>query len=55
MITPTDFYREEEIIVMISPDNGVKIATCNQWAKETIDEFIEKVNSQKLEFVITAL
>lgn len=50
---PDRYYADNKMLISLG--NGVKIATCNQWAKETIDEFIEKVNSQKLGFVITAL
>lgn len=41
--------------MLISLGDGVKIATCNQWTKESINEFIENIKKQKLGFEITAL
>ena len=41
--------------MLISLGDGVKIATCNQWAKESMDEFIENIKKQKIGFEITAL
>lgn len=47
------YYADRKMLIAL--DDGVKIATCNQWAKETIDEFIANVEKQKLGFEIAAL
>lgn len=47
------YYADRKMLIALG--DGVKIATCNQWAKESIDEFIENVKKQKLGFEIAAL
>ncbi len=47
------YYADRKMLIALG--DGVKIATCNQWAKESIDEFIANVEKQKLGFEIAAL
>lgn len=47
------YYTDRKMLITLGA--GVKIATCNQWAKESIDEFIANVEKQKLGFEIAAL
>ncbi|MDE6570585.1 MAG: hypothetical protein K2K43_08220 [Alistipes sp.] len=47
------YYADRKMLIALG--DGTKIATCNQWAKESIDEFIENVEKQKLGFEIEAL
>ncbi|WP_304754374.1 hypothetical protein [uncultured Alistipes sp.] len=47
------YYADRKMLIALG--DGVKIATCNQWAKESTDEFIENVKKQKLGFEIAAL
>lgn len=47
------YYADRKMLIALG--DGVKIATCNQWAKESIDEFIANVEKQNLGFEIAAL
>ena len=47
------YYADNKMLIPLG--DGTKIATCNQWTKETMDEFIENIKKQKLGFEITAL
>lgn len=47
------YYTDRKMVITLG--DGVKIATCNQWAKESVDEFIANVEKQKLGFEIAAL
>ena len=50
---PDRYYADKKMLIALG--DGTQIATCNQWAKESMDEFIENIKKQKIGFEITAL